>query len=118
MKKVLKAARIQRMRTVPTLGVLLAGLLSLGAGASASASEVGVKAHPSDCHYEIAGKWGTVARCEKDNGGSYRASGTCKFPNGKLQEMAGPWKWTGPSYAYCPGDSKAVSAGITTRPTR
>jgi hypothetical protein len=117
-KKVLKATRIQRTGAVPALGVLLAGLLSLGAGASASASEAGVKAHPSDCHYEVAGKWGAVARCEKDNGGSYRATATCKYSDGKEQWVTGPWKWTGPSYAYCQGDSKAISAGITTRPTR
>lgn len=112
----LKGTRIRRVAATSALGVL-AGVFLLGAGVPASASEVGTMAHPSGCHYEVAGGWGAIAQCSSNNGGSYRASVTCKFSNGKIGEWDGPWKKTGRSIAYCQGDSKALYAAIWTRST-
>jgi len=97
------------------IGALLAALFAVGAGVSASASESSISAHPSGCHYEVAGEWGSVATCSSNNGGSYRASVTCKFSDGKIGEWDGPWKKTGRSIAYCQGDSTALYAGIWTK---
>lgn len=101
---------------VTVLGPLLGSLFSLGAGASASASEVGIMAHPTGCHYEVPGSWGSVARCSKHNGGAYRALVLCKDPNtGKIYNYVGAWRQTGFSYAYCQGNTQASSAGVETR---
>jgi hypothetical protein len=115
-KKLPKNIRIRAV-AAPAIGVLLASVFSLGSGTSASASEVGTRAHPSGCHYEVAGYWGAVASCSSNNGGSYAATVGCKFPNGKIVDYDGPWKKRGKSIAYCQGDSKAVYAGIWTRVT-
>ncbi|ADI09452.1 hypothetical protein SBI_06332 [Streptomyces bingchenggensis BCW-1] len=112
----LKNTRIRRTVTTPVLGVLLVGLFSLGAGATASASEAGTMAHPTGCSYEKPGSWGTVARCTSNNGGSYRAIALCKDPeNGRVEDFYGTWKKTGFSYAYCQGDYLAYTPGIETR---
>lgn len=97
------------------VGVLLGGVLTLGAGMPASAANIGVTAHPSGCNYGLAGKWGSFAHCSKNNGGSYAATVTCKFSDGKIGEFDGPWKKAGRSIAYCQGDSKALYAGIWTK---
>lgn len=109
--------RARRAATTAVFGVALTGALSLNAGTSASASDAVIMARPTGCHQQIAGDTWTVARCDHDNGGAYRASATCKFPNGKIVDSDGPWKQTGWSHAYCPGDSKAIDAGIWTRVT-
>ncbi|WP_079130814.1 hypothetical protein [Streptomyces sp. H-KF8] len=111
----LKSTRIQRTITTPALGVLLAGLFSLGSGATASAADAGTMARPTGCHYEVPASWGAVARCDNHNGGTYRAIAVCKYPNGTVHQIEGSWKQSGWSYAYCQGDSKATSAGIETR---
>lgn len=113
----LQSTRIRTAAT-PALGVLLAGLFSLGGGATASASEVGTMAHPSGCSHEVAGNWGTVARCSKHNGGSYRAIAVCKDPEtGKVVWSYGGWRQYGYSYAYCNGSTRATSAGIESSPS-
>ncbi|GAA4897987.1 hypothetical protein GCM10023237_15680 [Streptomyces coeruleoprunus] len=114
MKKVPKSTRIRSL-TNPALGVLLAGAFSLGAGGTASASEVGATARPTGCRYEVPGSWGAVASCKDDNGGSYRALAICKDPeSGKTLWFYGTWRQSGFSYAFCQGSSQAVSAGIET----
>ncbi|GGV77022.1 hypothetical protein GCM10010294_44040 [Streptomyces griseoloalbus] len=112
-----KMPRIRRIGVNAAIGALLAGLFTVGANTSASASESGISAHPSGCHYEVAGSWGSFATCSSNNGGSYRASVTCKFSDGKIAEWDGPWKKTGRSVAYCQGDSKALYAAIWTKST-
>lgn len=115
----LKATRIRRTVTMPALGVLLAGLFSLGAGVTASASEVGANAHPTDCHYEIpSAGYGAAARCNKDNGGEYRALVICKDPQtGKVADFHGGWRQYGWSYAYCQGSYRTpITPGVETRP--
>jgi hypothetical protein len=113
----LKRTRIQTVAT-PALGVLLAGVFALGAGATASASEVGATARPTGCTYEVPGDWGGVARCKNPNGGAYRALVLCKDrETGKVLNFEGPWRQTGFSYAYCQGNTRATSAGVETRVT-
>ncbi|MFE7096887.1 hypothetical protein [Streptomyces erythrochromogenes] len=94
-------------------------VIALGiVGATAPNATAAVTAHPSGCHYEVpSGKWGSVAQCTQNNGGSYRANVTCKFTDGKIAEFDGPWKKTGRSFAYCQGDSRALYAGIWTKST-
>ncbi|BBC32480.1 hypothetical protein SGFS_037740 [Streptomyces graminofaciens] len=111
----MKNFRHRRTVTTPALGMLLAGILSLGSGAPASASDASIMARPTNCHYEVWGYWGSVANCQNHNGGSYRALVRCKYPEGKVRAYEGPWKQTADSRAYCQGDSKPVSAGIETR---
>lgn len=113
----MKSSGIRRSVATSALGVLMAGVLSLGAGATASASEVGALAHPSGCSYEVPGSWGATARCTSDNGGSYRAIAVCKdAETGKVQHFFGNWRQYGFSYAYCNGAYRATSAGIETSP--
>ncbi|MET8401972.1 hypothetical protein [Streptomyces sp900116325] len=113
----LKNIRIRRGAiATPALGVLLAGVFSLGAGAPASAADVGIKARPTGCTYEVPGDWGGVARCTNPNGGAYRALVLCKDrETGKVYNYVGTWRQTGFSYAYCQGNTRATSAGIETR---
>ncbi len=94
--------------------MMLAGLFALGAASPAAAEDVSVMAHPTGCHYEVPGSWGGVARCDNHNGGSYAASVTCKYPSGATVDVDGPWRQTGWSRAYCPGNSSAIYAGIWT----
>ncbi|CAM5589853.1 hypothetical protein SALBM311S_03182 [Streptomyces alboniger] len=74
-------------------------------------------ANPTGCHYEVpSGKWGGVARCDKSNGGHYRALVLCKDPDtGALKEFVGDWRTTGWSKAYCGITGTASSAGIETK---
>lgn len=115
-RKLLKATRIRRTVTIPALGVLLASLFTLGAGATASASSVGIQAHPTDCTFSIADAWRTIAKCNKSNGGSYRAIAVCKDSEGRVTHPVGQWRRDGGfSIAYCPGSGKPTSAGVETR---
>lgn len=76
-------------------------------------------ARPSSCHYEVPGDWGGVAWCDKDNGGAYRALALCKDNDtGKVFNYVGMWRQVGFSYAYCQGNTRAISAGIETRVTK
>lgn len=113
----LKATRIRQAITTPALGVLLAGVFSLGAAGTAFAGDVGIMARPTGCSFEIPpGNWGSVARCTNHNGGDYRALVLCKDPdNGKVTDHYGGWRQIGFSYAYCNGDSNPISAGVETR---
>jgi hypothetical protein len=97
--------------------VLLAGFFSLGAVAPASAADAGTRARPTGCRAQVPGYWGAVAECDNHHGGSYRAWGNCKYSNGRVQMVEGPWRQTGWSRAYCQGDSKAISAGFETSVT-
>jgi hypothetical protein len=112
--KLPKSARVKGIVSAAALGVLT-GVFSLGAAVPASASGTAVTARPTGCHHETPGDWGAVARCGNHNGGSYRAIAVCKYPNGTVHVIEGPWKKTGWSYAYCQGDSSATSSGIETR---
>ncbi|MGW8575178.1 hypothetical protein [Streptomyces niveus] len=112
-----KSTRIRTL-AAPAAGLMLASILSLGAGSTASAAEAGAQARPTGCSYEVPGDWGTVARCTNANGGSYAAHAICKDrETGKLTSHLGGWRQTGFSYAYCQGNSVAQSAGIMTRVT-
>ncbi|MFF1498273.1 hypothetical protein [Streptomyces sp. NPDC058304] len=73
-------------------------------------------AHPTRCHYEVGGSWGGIALCRNHNGGSYRGIVLCKWPDGKVEDFEGGWRQYGKSYAYCQGDSQAMSAGVETSP--
>lgn len=118
MQKLPKITLIRRTITTAAFGVLLTGIFSLGAGAPASASEVGATARPTGCHYELLGDWAS-ARCQNINGGSYRALIICKDPEtGKAREFTGGWTQRHRSDAYCQGGyTKGISAGIETRVT-
>jgi hypothetical protein len=116
-RNLLKDSRPRRTGATAVLGVMLTGFLSLGVVAPAAAVDVGVKARPTGCHYQVPGNWGAVAQCSSHHGGSYRAWATCKYSDGRKQDVPGQWRQTGWSRAYCPGDSKATSAGIETSVT-
>lgn len=111
----LKDSRNGRILARAALGALLAGLFTFGVAAPASAADVGIQGRPTGCHYQVMGDWGTAAQCTSHNGGGYRALAVCKGSDGDMYYPVGPWKQVGKSYAYCPGDSNAVSAGIETR---
>jgi hypothetical protein len=96
------------------VGAVMAGIFSLGAAAPASADGVEIQARPTGCTYQVPGSWGAVAQCSSHNGGSYRASVVCEFPDGRLGVYDGPWRQESWSRAYCQGNSKAISAGIET----
>ncbi|MBZ9598483.1 hypothetical protein K7B06_25820 [Streptomyces erythrochromogenes] len=110
----LKSGRAGRTVVAPVLGALLIGLSSLAAGSTASASESGVTARPTNCRYEVTGKWGAAASCGSHNGGSYRSYVLCEEGDGSVLDSFGPWRQWGDSIAYCMGSSKAKSAGIQT----
>ncbi|GGS01781.1 hypothetical protein Snoj_05850 [Streptomyces nojiriensis] len=97
---------------------MLAGLLSLGGGATASASESGATGHPTGCLAEKpAGNWGAVVRCTNANGGSYRAVANCRsVDTGREAQFYGDWRQDGFSYAYCQGSYQAYSAGFVSSP--
>ncbi|GAA4932276.1 hypothetical protein HD597_012935 [Nonomuraea thailandensis] len=100
---------------------LLAGALTLSVGAlmAAPASATGsvTMARPTGCYSNVWNKWGAMATCSDDNGGSWRAIALCKSPSsGKLTPYYGPWRsGDATSIAYCGGDSVASSAGFETR---
>lgn len=101
-----------RAAAVPAVGVLMMGLMSLGATTTASASTL---AHPTGCHYETPGAWGAVAWCDNHNGGSYRVNAVCKDEEtGKTEWWYGPWRQNGWSIGYCQGSYRAISSGIET----
>ncbi|MER7665300.1 hypothetical protein [Streptomyces sp. NPDC096193] len=106
---------IRRAGATAVVGLLMTGLFAVGSGATVSASEVGATAHPSGCTYAVSDVWGSIATCSKNNGGTFAATVTCRFSDGKIAFFDGPWKKSGRSIAYCQGDSKAVSAGIWTK---
>jgi hypothetical protein len=108
------STHIQRTFTA-ALAVLRTGFFSLGAGATASASDIGTLARPTGCKAMVFGDWGATATCSNHNGGSFRAIAICKDPEtGKVLWGYGPWKQTGVSLAYCQGATKVTSAGIQT----
>jgi hypothetical protein len=111
----LNGTRSGRTLATAALGAVLAGLFAFGVAAPASAADVGVQAHPTGCHSEIMGYWGTATQCSSHNGGEYRAVAVCKDSAGTVYLADGDWKQYGKSYAYCPGDSKATGAGLETR---
>lgn len=113
-----KSISIRQAAVTPALGVLLGGFISLGVGASASASEAGATGRPGGCSSTISNTWGTEATCSSHNGGSYRAVAVCtEAESGKVQHFFGNWKQWGPSFAYCNGAYRATSAGIETSVT-
>ncbi len=115
MAKLLKGNLIRRAAVAPALGVLMGGLLSLGVGTAASASEAGATGRPDGCNFTVSSNWHTEARCSSHNGGSYRAVAVCTdSESGRVQDFYGPWRQTGFSFAYCNGSYRTTSAGIET----
>lgn len=111
----LKNNSVRRAAVTPALGVLVGGLLSLGVGTTASASEAGATGRPDGCNFTVSNSWGTEARCSSHNGGSYRAIAVCTdHETGKVQDFYGDWRQTGFSYAYCNGSYRATSSAIET----
>ncbi|PSM38124.1 hypothetical protein C6Y14_37865 [Streptomyces dioscori] len=112
----LKRSRIYRVAVTPAFGLLLAGIFSFGAGATASADTMDVQAHPSGCEFKIQDAWRTMAKCSESNGGHYRAIAVCKDSEGRVTNAVGAWKNNStPSYAYCSGSGKPTAAGVETK---
>ncbi|MFB7058896.1 hypothetical protein ACFCXT_37965 [Streptomyces vinaceus] len=113
--KLLKGNSIRRAAVAPALGILLGSALSIAVGTTASASEAGATARPTDCRYLVSNNWQTEATCGHHNGGSYRAVAVCtEAESGRVQHFYGNWKQSGPSFAYCNGAYRTTSAGIET----
>ena len=69
-------------------------------------------AWPTGCSYGVYNMWMTAANCTSHNGGSWQAIAVCKSPStGKVTHQYSRWAQS-TVYAYCHGDSKAISAGI------
>ncbi|ALC20436.1 hypothetical protein SPRI_2130 [Streptomyces pristinaespiralis] len=106
------------MRKTPRIlatGFMLLGLTLTSPG-TAFADSTGTTGRPSGCSYGIAGDWGTWARCDATNGGSFRAIAQCKdVDTGRIQDYVGPWVKIVRTFAYCQGASTAVGAGIETK---
>ncbi|WAU84501.1 hypothetical protein O1Q96_35295 [Streptomyces sp. Qhu-G9] len=92
-----------------------------GAAAAAPAGPVAVKAHPTGCSAQIFnpdGQQGATAKCNKSNGGHYKAIVVCKrLLTGELIDReAGVWKSGGsPSIVWCPPESASLTAGFMTK---
>ncbi len=101
-------------------GVLAAAtaMAALGLAApAASASDVGVLAHPTGCSY---GKWqgdSSYAECTRSNGGSYRAIVVCTPLDGGplVTRMPRAWVTSGQSVVFCPPMTVYNYSGIETR---
>jgi hypothetical protein len=114
----LKSTWIRRRVALPALGAVLGAMITAGTGAvPAFAGDMSAMAHPSGCTYQIAGNWGAAAWCDHHNGGEFRVTVICKdTDNGKITEYYGPWRQYGVSNAYCQGNSRPITPGLTTRP--
>lgn len=106
---------------VLSLPVLAAAPSSAATGSTVSAAsdiginDVGVKGRPSGCDYAPVHDYGSLAWCDDDNGGSWRAIAVCKVPgSGKILYGYGQWSQGPVSQAFCNGTSKVKSAGIET----
>ncbi|MGC9541845.1 hypothetical protein [Streptomyces sp. UG1] len=84
-------------------------------GMTSTDSDTRTKARPTGCDYGTVGDYGSLAWCDHDNGGSWRAIAVCKSPStGKILYGYGNWTNAYVSQAFCNGDSKVQSAGIET----
>jgi hypothetical protein len=96
-------------------GIAVAGIALGALGIAAPSASATASAQPTGCHYEASGTSGAAALCDESNGGEYRAIAMCRYSDGTLQHVEGPWQQTGWSYVYCQGDSEVFATGIETR---
>ncbi|MGW0609684.1 hypothetical protein [Streptomyces sp. NPDC002788] len=91
------------------------------AGHKMASEDVSIMGWPEGC---TNGKYGNgwYARCTKPNGGSFKASVTCKPYDGgaPFDRWAGHWETSagGLSVVNCPPMSNVVTGGFVTRSTR
>ncbi|RBQ17945.1 hypothetical protein DP939_21460 [Spongiactinospora rosea] len=95
----------------------LTGTATAATGTSTAATKTQTMGWPTGCHWEILSWQYTGAICAENNGGWYQAIAICKnHETDKLFDRYGPWRQTGPSFAYCQAAEKVESAGYATQP--
>ena len=108
---------MKKWSIIATGGVVAA--FTLGFQATATALPTGAQAHPSDCTFQDNFSNGAMAKCNKSNGGHYKAAVDCtRWDGGGVVTIEAPtWRSSGWSQVYCPSQTTFRSAGITTKST-
>lgn len=92
---------------------------TLGFQGTASAAPTGAQGWPTGCTFQSNFNNGAMAKCEKSNGGHYKAAVDCtRWDGGGVVTIEAPiWRTSGWSQVYCPSQTTFRSAGITTKST-
>jgi hypothetical protein len=110
---------MKKLRKLQAAAVGVAACFSLalpGAADAVSAGEVSVRAHPTGCSNGIYDN-GWYAKCNKSNGGEYRAWVRCLPLNGGpiVERDAPTWRSSGLSKVFCPPLTMVENGGMWTR---
>jgi hypothetical protein len=93
----------------------MAACFTIGLPGAANAAPTG---WPTGCSY---GQYtnGYEASCARSNGGSYKATVTCRPEDGGALVVrdAGAWRTSGESRVFCPVNTYVTTGGIITRRT-